>query len=393
MEARALKAPLSFFSQVPGHHRRRQISVSLARNGRRLAALALLVAAPAFGQTRDCTTECTFVSDPFPPPPAIQPDSCRLYNGTTALVTSPVVAVSGGVACSLVQMFPEGTSVSAFATALVAGVQSGSSNTIAFISSRGPSAPTNAHVAQDSSQAMSVAFRNKSVAFVNSGAGGSVTPTEPVGAAQNDILLYLADFHWPTALDDAGPVGWALLASQVDNVSGSNRFYGALYAIRRGASAPALNANDGGNSRYLEVSVSAWSGVDPNIALSSLIVSSGTPVVADPSNPDPPSITTTTDNSMVVCFGLSNAGATTVWTAPSTYALGENGAAAGGGQNTFAYKIITPAGTENPGAFSGADPGSDPNWSLCVALPPAVVVGLAPQSRIVRQALNRASTY
>lgn len=75
---------------------------------KRLLLLALLALPTlAHGARVNCTSSCTFITDPTPALPA--PASCRLYAGSTLKTSSPVVAMTGGVRCQFVATFAPGT--------------------------------------------------------------------------------------------------------------------------------------------------------------------------------------------------------------------------------------------------------------------------------------------
>lgn len=220
---------------------------------------------------------------------------------------------------------------------------------------------------------MSVALR--SFQPVNGDASSSTfTATEPAGAAQNDILLmyFLLETEAAIAETYAAPSGWTQLAKVNTNGTTNIRFSSAIYAIRRGSSAPSYgvtNIDTAAPTFYVEAVVSSWSGVDTGVAMSSLIVADTGNQSGNPANPDSPSVITTVNNSVVVSLGPSWAGASSIWSPPSGYTIGDNGSAFG--EAPFAYKLVATAGAENPGAFSGAASGVDPWWAVSVVLPPA----------------------
>ena len=87
--------------------------------------------------------------------------------------------------------------------------------------------------------------------------------------------------------------------------------------------------------------------------------------------PDPPSITTVTNNAMVVVIGYLDDDIITA-TAPTNFTLARTanyGSAGSGGTVMAAYRIKTPAGAENAGVFGGG--GTDSWVAATIALRPA----------------------
>jgi hypothetical protein len=115
---------------------------------RALVLLAALVTQPVLAQAppvHNCVTQtCTIISDPFPPPPSVQPVSCELSDGATVLETAAVAGPAGAVYCRFVRNFTVGAhSITAKAIA-EDGFKSAASNTYPFVSSAGaPPVPTN----------------------------------------------------------------------------------------------------------------------------------------------------------------------------------------------------------------------------------------------------------
>ena len=80
---------------------------------------------------------------------------------------------------------------------------------------------------------------------------------------------------------------------------------------------------------------------------------------------NPPSITTVTDNSMILCGGFHDDD-TGSRSSPSGYALGASysvGSSGSGGTVNTAYKILASFGSENPGSFAG----SNDQWAAFTA--------------------------
>jgi hypothetical protein len=98
----------------------------------------------------------------------------------------------------------------------------------------------------------------------------------------------------------------------------------------------------------------AFRGVNPTTPLD---VSSPSVATGGSGTPNPPPITTVTDNSVVVALGFlddDNVAATAGAPANFTFAAASQGSS-GGATVMAAFRLKTPAGSENPGAFSGGD--------------------------------------
>jgi hypothetical protein len=87
--------------------------------------------------------------------------------------------------------------------------------------------------------------------------------------------------------------------------------------------------------------------------------------------PDSPSITTVTNNCMIVSIGYLDDDIVTA-TAPTNYTLARSanyGSTNAGGTVMAAYRLVTTAGAQNPGTFGG---GGDDSWvAATIALRPA----------------------
>lgn len=184
-----------------------------------------------------------------------------------------------------------------------------------------------------------VAWRSKTF---NSGTGTSFTATEPSGAAQNDILLMWIVVAG-TNTSFVGPSGWtqlhALPATSADVW---------LYWIRRGAGAPSF-AVSWTTSSFFEWGVHAVSGAE----------TSGSPFDADVANarttgtdPNPPSVTTTVSNDLIMIFGMNWQGVNSgTWGAPTNYTIREPNTT--GGDIMVGSRAGVGVGAEDPGAFTG----------------------------------------
>jgi hypothetical protein len=199
---------------------------------------------------------------------------------------------------------------------------------------------------------MAVAFRTKT--WVSS-SGSSVTPTEPSGAAQGDIL-----FVWIIVGNNAqtitAPAGWNYVSATINGTNTSGR----LCWIRRGSSAPTYSSFSWSSSVPYECHVSAWSGCISSgnpwdqlgTILNAQVTASGNTVLLN--NP----VTPTVSPSMCVLFSQWWTGNVTAYTAPTGYTRFEGDAAAGEDE-CGAYKSLATTSTETPGAFGGVGTGTN----------------------------------
>jgi hypothetical protein len=190
-----------------------------------------------------------------------------------------------------------------------------------------------------------IALRSKSFTW-SASSTSSITPTEPTGAAQGDILIMFVLLNNNVGMSTSAE--WNDITAQF---LGNNGIKIGLFWARRGTSAPSYALSLSGATSYHEVSVTAWSGV---LASGSPF---GTPAKStqsrNPPNPDCPSITVGSANSAVLAFGVSWAGWNTVATAPTGYTIAEGGISGTHNDIAVAYLIKSTTGTENPPAFSG----------------------------------------
>lgn len=208
---------------------------------------------------------------------------------------------------------------------------------------------------------MALAFRSASHTADGT---ATITPSEPAGAAQNDILFYWHVIGNPSSVITDDLTGWTLLNTWTGSLTITR-----LYWIRRGASAPDYSITTD-SSQYQEASVTCWSG-----AKTSGNPYGATNYVAAHNATTPPncgSVTTTAANSLVIAFGMGWNGwvSTNGWTAPSGYSDADSGAGTSinNGDLGVFYKAIASASTsEDPGIFTGmlnGDGGSAPDNNL-----------------------------
>ncbi|HEX7860825.1 MAG TPA: hypothetical protein VF773_10890 [Verrucomicrobiae bacterium] len=185
----------------------------------------------------------------------------------------------------------------------------------------------------------------------------SATPSEPSGAAQNDILLCLFAVGFG-ATGITFPAGW----NTIDSVSNAT-FTAYLGWIRRGAGAATLGITWTGGSLYHEYFISAYKGCPTGSSpIESFASSTGTSAT-----PDPAAVTPASNNAMVVSAMVQWAGATTGgYVPPANYILRSRRTV--GDDCGMAERFIRASGSsENPGTWSNAL-GSNTYWCCTVVL-------------------------
>ena len=219
------------------------------------------------------------------------------------------------------------------------------------------------------------------ITFVNEVSGvvqGATTTTDvtlPASIAEGDVLVFmiaadanLANTEPTDPIDvDISRDGWFnLFASEDASVDGY------IYGLVCGASPPtAVRVRGSSSSSYDAPYVcQAWRGVDARV----FDARSGNDYTTGSSTtPNPPSVTTVTDDALVIAFAMQDDDDNTVSVWPTGYTnQTEKGTGNGGtgSQATIAMssKIVTTAGAENPTAFTFS--GSD-SWITCsIALMP-----------------------
>ena len=192
----------------------------------------------------------------------------------------------------------------------------------------------------------------------NTGSSTGFTATEPTGAASGDGLLLLV----LVALAHSSivpPALWTPVPS-CNALDAGTSFTAYMYYLLRGGSAPALNMS-WTTSQYYEWSVHAF----PGVVGASFIDASAATASTSTANPDPPSIVTTTDDTLICAItytwaGFASGGASP----PSGYALRFGAVDYDHGIATLAKGA---AGSVDPGTFGNTN-GSDVTRSMTVAL-------------------------
>lgn len=217
----------------------------------------------------------------------------------------------------------------------------------------------------------------------NAGATASLSVTLPT-LAQNDVV-YLFVVHSDISITLTTPTGYTDIVATTNNSVTTNF---TVYRKKMGASPDTTAVIVPSTTADIVAIAVCLRGVDRTTQEDATTTTFGWN--SDANLPDSPSITTVTDNSWVIsAFGLGESDTTV--TAPTGYSNQVDHNYSGTSTITVgaATKQKTPAGAENPGAWSGI--GTFIWWyAVSVAVRPAVA-----RSRIlnVRQSLNRAASW
>ncbi len=204
---------------------------------------------------------------------------------------------------------------------------------------------------------MAITFVDANTA--RTGTGTSQTPTEPTGAAENDIIIAVAsigaeDGTWTDPAD----------FTEIDNQVSSNATNHTYIGFKRRGS----DAGNGyafsysGTGANIRVTVYALRGVDTTTALDVTYVSGSH---FEEFNNDQVSIdvniTTVTANAAVVILQTMRFSSGATFGASSGY-TGDFTAQGSGPQQPFEFQIIASAGAEDPGDWThtGTNSGDDP---------------------------------
>jgi hypothetical protein len=191
------------------------------------------------------------------------------------------------------------------------------------------------------------------ITFVSSSSTTGTSITLPTGLLQNDIVVICSMSPSDTT---TLPTGYT------DGQNGTSNLVRYRWAYKFMPATPDTTAS---NLSANTVSIAVvFRGVNTTTPLD---VAAPTRATDDRDFSDPPSITTVTDNSMVVAVAFQRELATL--TAPTNFTLAAT-ANRTTGTVAAAYRLKTPAGAENPGVFG---PGSlDSEWvAATFALRPA----------------------
>lgn len=192
----------------------------------------------------------------------------------------------------------------------------------------------------------------------NTGSSTGFTVTEPTGTASGDGLLLLVLVALAHSVF-VPPASWTPVPS-CSGLDAGTSFTAYMYYILRGAGAPDYNVS-WTTSQYYEWSAHAF----PGVVGASFIDASGTTASTSTASPDPPAITTTTDDTLVCAITYTWAGfAAGGASPPSGYALHFGAVDYDHGIASLAKGA---AGAVDPGTFGNTN-GSDVTRSMTVAL-------------------------
>ena len=172
------------------------------------------------------------------------------------------------------------------------------------------------------------------ITFVSSSSTTGTTITLPAGLLQNDIVVICSMSPSDTT---TLPTGYT------DGQNGNSNLVRYRWAYKFMPATPDTTAT-GLSANTVSIAV-AFRGVNTTTPLD---VASPAIATNDRDFPDPPSITTVTNNSMVVAVGFQRQLSTL--TAPTNFTLAAT-ANRTNGTVAAAYRLKTPAGAENPGVF------------------------------------------
>ena len=205
---------------------------------------------------------------------------------------------------------------------------------------------------------MSITLRTATGTF-NTGSLANPIGTEPAGTAAGDVLVALV-VHENTANSITGPGSWSQLAEGGTPTAASAGFRFWFGYIVRGASAPSLTWTSTGAVYYEThiiglVGVDNASPIDAQSSVGSTVANSGT-------GPDPPAATATLATDMAVtAAGHWSGSVGGGWTAPGSYTLCSNNTT--GNDGMIAYRLLSAAGSEDPGAFTDGTLANSDKWN------------------------------
>lgn len=204
------------------------------------------------------------------------------------------------------------------------------------------------------------------------------TITLPTGLQENDIVFILSVSDTDT---QNLPTGYTAGQNGVSN-SVQYRWSYKRMGATPDTTATNLQSTSSGHIAFAVRGVSTTTVLDATVPSISTSATTG--------NPNPPAITTVTNNAMVLAFGFIDDVATAATTtAPSGYTLISAFDASGGGTVMAAQTIKSAAGAEDPGAFTV---GSIDTWvGATVALRPSEQVITENDTRSGIWSLNAAT--
>ncbi len=200
------------------------------------------------------------------------------------------------------------------------------------------------------------------------GSDTSQTPAEPTGAAEDDIIIAVAsisteDGTW------TDPADFTEIDTQVSGDSAHEIYVG--YKVRGADAGSGYQFSYSGTAGNIRVTLYAFRGQDATPFDVTYASGSHYEESVDDQTDGNPAITTATNGAVVVLLQAMRFSSGATAGAPSGY-TGEFEGEGSGPQHFAAYRTVSSAGTETPGAWThtGANAGDDP-LKFTLALRPA----------------------
>ena len=196
------------------------------------------------------------------------------------------------------------------------------------------------------------------ITFIGSAQSTTGTLTLPAGLQQNDLVI-VASYR-----DDSTTT---LATGYTAGQAGTSNSVNYRWARKFMPATPDTTITGLDSTAVIHIAM-VFRGVNTTTPLD---VASPTVATDDRDMPNSPSITTVTNNCMIVTIGYLDDDIVTA-TAPTNYTLARSanyGSSNAGGTAMAAYRLVTTAGAQNPGTFGG---GGDDSWvAATIALRPA----------------------
>lgn len=197
---------------------------------------------------------------------------------------------------------------------------------------------------------------------------GSINGTKAIdlsslGLRDGDILIIAAanDYSF-----DATPFVVTPGYTQIVSIqSGADRGFAAYYFIVSGSAPSTVTVTSGPFNYAINIASYRY------VSRSNPIHAAAAAIADTTSSPNPPSVTTTISNTLVVAFGAQEDGLSTAGATPTGYLTnGHSHESSGSGQSTVAMasKLLRDPAIENPGNF--VFNGFGPSYAYTIALGP-----------------------
>lgn len=147
------------------------------------------------------------------------------------------------------------------------------------------------------------------VAYASNLPSGGHTGVEPTGSASGDVEIAICWTDLTTA--HTGPAGWSQIGTQLNDAVGGRV---SMWQIVRGGSAPALTWGGPATGDYIEIAIVSYRGAANS---GTIIDASDRQTQTSATAPQSPTLTTTIDNDMLICFLVDSEGSISVETQPS----------------------------------------------------------------------------